>query len=323
MKIFMRLDEKIKSRREQSVAVCWQDCAWSPPIIVQTPPRPSSRLVIKPLPASPGLLHTSRRNPIYFKTMKTILPSSRRHRAGFTLVELLVVIAIIGILAGMLLPALAAAKRAAQKAKAKLEAQAIVTAVEGYDSAYGRFPTAQNPNSDFTYGGSLLASYIPPLVSANTTNNSEVVAILMDMTNYPGGGATVNTNHVKNPQQTKFLNAALSGYDPASNDPQPPGGVDITGVYRDPWGNPYVITMDLNYDDQCKDAIYSLTSVSRQNNATGYFGLVDPTDSTGADNNFEYHGKVMVWSAGPDKKIDLLPASGTGAAANKDNVLSW
>jgi hypothetical protein len=37
-------------------------------------------------------------------------------------------------------------------------------------------------------------------------------------------------------------------------------------------------------------------------------------------NNFLFHGKVMVWSAGPDRKYDLNPAK-TGV--NKDNILSW
>src|ERR1035437_1808614 len=68
--------------------------------------------------------------------------------------------------------------------------------------------------------------------------------------------ATINSGHVKNPKQVKYLNAKLSGYDPTLNDPKPPGGVDITGVYRDPWGNPYIISMDLNYDEQCEDAFY-------------------------------------------------------------------
>ena len=56
-------------------------------------------------------------------------------------------------------------------------------------------------------------------------------------------------NYQKNPQQTIFLNAKMSG------DTSSPGvGTDL--VYRDPWGNPYVISMDLNYDEQCKDAFY-------------------------------------------------------------------
>jgi hypothetical protein len=50
----------------------------------------------------------------------------------------------------------------------------------------------------------------------------------------------------------------------------------------------------------------------------GLNGLVNP-DST--PDNFQYHGKVMVWSAGPDKTIDpKLPAN---QDANKDNILSW
>ena len=94
---------------------------------------------------------------------------------------------------------------------------------------------------------------------ANSTN-AEVIAILMDIPNYPGGGPTINTNHVKNPQQTGFLNARMSG------DTSSPGvGTDL--VYRDPWGNPYLISMDLNYDGQCQDWVYCLARVSQQNPA--------------------------------------------------------
>ena len=38
--------------------------------------------------------------------------------------------------------------------------------------------------------------------------------------------------------------------------------------------------------------------------------------------NFLYHGKVMVWSAGPDRKIDHHMRRRT-SALNKDNILSW
>ena len=174
---------------------------------------------------------------------------------AFTLIELLVVIAIIGILAAMLLGVLASTVNSAKSAKAKTEMSGLIAAIQGYDEAYGRYPVstavqnlANAANSDFTYGGSLLAAYATEIGPGNyTTNNSEVIAILMDITNYPSGGWTVNTNHVKNPQRTIYLNAHMSG------DTNSPGvGTDL--VYRDPWGDPYVITMDLNYNEVCEDA---------------------------------------------------------------------
>jgi prepilin-type N-terminal cleavage/methylation domain-containing protein len=234
-----------------------------------------------------------------------------RHPPAFTIVELLTVIAIIAILAAMLLPVLSRAKITAQKKQAAVEISQIVGAIQQYDSVYGRFPVSANDQAlagtgDFTCGGAGYdVSGINQLWTMGITNNAEVIAILMDATNYPGGGPTPNMNYVKNPQRTIFLNAKIV------NDTNSPG-VGPDGVYRDPWGGPYIISMDLNYDEQCEDAFYKSSLVS----GPGLNGLI-----LQPDNNYAYHGKVMVWSAGPDRQID--PTKPTNQGVNKDNVLSW
>jgi prepilin-type N-terminal cleavage/methylation domain-containing protein len=237
--------------------------------------------------------------------------------SGFTLVEILTVIAIIGILAAMLLVVLVQVQKKARATKAKKEVTDIVTAIQAYDSAYGQFPVSASVQSttgtqDFTYGDALLTSALGP--GSYGANNSEVMAILMDITNYPAGGPTANVNHSKNTQQRVFLTANM-----VSDATLPGVGPDL--VYRDPWGTPYVITLDLSYDERCRDEFYRRAAVSGlggTNANPGFNGLVNPD---GTPDNFQFHGKVMVWSAGPDKVI--APGLPANQGANQDNILSW
>lgn len=275
---------------------------------------------------------------------------TKPEKDGFTLVELLVVIAIIAILAALLLPVFDVAIAHAKKTKAKLEADQIANAIEQYDSQYSRMPVPgymeRSGSNNVTYGSiyrnasggtypsgwssSPVGGLISP-VGLYVTSNSDVMAILLNLTNYPNSSTwTANTNYESNPMQTVFLSGKFV------SDTNSPGiGTDLN--YRDPWGNPYIITMDLNQDEKCEDPFYSPVSMSSSTGSAGgagVFGLsyYDPGGNP-VDGDYIFHGNVMVWSMGPNGPFDHSPSSFaypsapvTPAAldpANKQHILSW
>ena len=257
---------------------------------------------------------------------------------GFTLIELLVVIAIIAILAAMLLPVLSAAQKAARKTEAKTQISNIATAIENYDSLYSRMPVStyvqQSGSNCVTYGGYYTNSsggtwpstslgsgwsagqvgFISP-VGLYVTNNSDVMAILFDYTNFPNSTTpTINVNHQKNPMQKVVLSAKF-----VSDSVSPGIGTDLN--YRDPWGNPYLITMDLNEDNKSEDAFYSpmpMSSTTAASGGTGANGL-----SYQSDGNYAFHGNVMVWSMGPNGPFNQSPSSYTYQQITKAPSASW
>ena len=278
------------------------------------------------------------------------LPRSVRRPAGaFTLIELLVVISIIAILAALLLPVLGKVKIKAQVKKAQLEANGIAQAILRYESEYSKYPVssaAMNAASgvaapmgpeDYTYGtqgvscvgaggGAVPNAFMTPSgpypittpgFSTPQTNNAEVMAVLLDVERWPNGTATINQGHAKNPSKTQYLNASMAG------DFKSPG-IGQDGTYRDLWGNPYIITIDLNYDDKARDGFYRNPAVSADLSdgntpKRGLLGLIPKV--AGGNTFYEANAPVMVWSAGPDRMID--PTAKANAGANRDNVLSW
>jgi prepilin-type N-terminal cleavage/methylation domain-containing protein len=233
-------------------------------------------------------------------------PTSQFFKArAFTLIELLMVIAIIGILASLSLVVINRVREQGRIAEAKREINALKIAVLEYYSDTGRYPVSDAVvsvagKSDYTYNGAI--------------DNSEVMAVLVNRERYMDGTPTINFSHLKNLKQKFYLSVPMAD---ATNMP----GLGPELVFRDPWGNPYIISFDLNYDGNCRDDFYCRSLVSKDSGATGFNGLLNPSDATGASDDFQYRGGVMIWSMGPDRRMD--PKSPANVAPNRDNILSW
>ena len=146
------------------------------------------------------------------------------HRKGFTLVELLVVIAIIAVLAAAGFAGGNAAMQKAKKVSAQAAATSVVTAIDQFYTEYSSLPSGD--------AGSLGTDTGEPGVN--------VLNIL---------AGTESGSDIENDRKIRFvsLKEAKKGnrdgvvYDTAGN--------SITGMF-DPWGQPYFIVMDTDYDEQ-------------------------------------------------------------------------
>lgn len=148
-------------------------------------------------------------------------------RTAFTLIELLTVIAIIAILAALLFPAVRTALQKAEIAQAKTDIKALETAIKAYYTEYGKLPC---PDAD---QGVCDKYYFD---SGSADKQRDIMDILR--ANDPGAGP--NAGNVLNPKKIPF-------FEPPSRKGAIGSSTDRT--FYDPWGKPYFIKLDNNYNN--------------------------------------------------------------------------
>jgi prepilin-type N-terminal cleavage/methylation domain-containing protein len=219
---------------------------------------------------------------------------------GFTLVEMLVVITIIAILASITVPFVSRAMTKSKVATARTDMINLKGAIQSYHNDYSRFPSARgavpNPKGgDLTFSlpigeqqadGSPYDAFIQSVpLPQKTPPNSDLMSVLMAV------DSGVNKNHGRNAKKTTYLT-------PNAADDLGAPGLGPDGIFRDPFGNPYVITVDYNGDNQVADRFYRETGVSHG----ASIGLVKNTSNQTAQ-EYVLRGTVMIWSFGPDRQM--------------------
>ena len=172
---------------------------------------------------------------------------------------------------GLLFPAFRGVQDQAKKTQAKNDLTQIVTAVNAYYTEYGKYP-------------------LPAAASGD---------------GYPSGGTTGTSS--------KSVLGPLRGLDPTLNPRQivffsPPDAKDQTnsrsgiktadGQFYDPWGIPYGVTIDADYDNQVPNPY-------------------NPNEGAGAG---EIRQGVIAWSVGKDT---TLGNKGDKNFTSSDDVISW
>ena len=245
----------------------------------------------------------------------------------------MVVVVIIAILISILLPVLARQRTNAKAKLARLDCSTIAQAITQYNlDNIGRFPIERGvaPNTDggdITFSGhnnpkpNVLLENDQEWKDGKGPSNAQIMIILSGLEGM-GDNADINRGHSRNIKKINFLGMKKF----AENNSTP--GVGPNGIFRDPFGNPYVVTVDKNGDDKCWDMLYGKKAVSEDPG--------DPGAPIGAhglkkhEDGYVLMSKAMVWSAGPDRyasdqhkalneEFELSGFKGT----NDDNIIGW
>jgi hypothetical protein len=188
--------------------------------------------------------------------------------------------------------------------KARFEMEDLVNAIQAYEDQYGRLPIPDGPtNGDITLGISPMDidGFWKAKAARFRPSNADIMVVLMSL------DAGANKNFKLNSQRTIYLNAQIV---PGTNSP----GVSRDDFeYRDPWGHPYIISLDTDGDGLVRDGFYAQPILYPR--GVGTQSLVQ------TNGLFQFKGPVMIWSLGPDGKASFTNA--VDAGVNRDNLTSW
>ena len=189
---------------------------------------------------------------------------------AFTLIEMLVVIAIIAILMGLAFPVFQSVQNSAKRTQAKNDLVQIVTAVNAFYTEYGKYPLpADTTGDEYTYGKANTAKPLfDTLRGLDATSNPRLVEFIKA----PDAKDTANPK---------------AGMAPATN-----------GQFYDVWGNPYVVRIDADYDNQVPNPYAADTGAGGGDLRQGVIALSLGKDGDGA-------------------------SGAKNAGKNKDDVISW
>jgi prepilin-type N-terminal cleavage/methylation domain-containing protein len=233
--------------------------------------------------------HPPRRTPVPLNSALERNAAQRpRHANAFTLIELLVVIAIIAILVGLLFPAFKAVQNQARQAQAKNDLTQIVNAVNAFYTEYGKYPTSLTPDATATFGP-----------AGSNTNNllfNELRACTAADTSCTAA-ATLNTRQIVfiSPPYVKNSSQPNSGIGTpcATCVPAPPSPV---GQFWDPWGTPYNVRIDGDYDNLVTPNPYNAnTGAGPSPLATGVIAWSCGSNQTQGTTNFSASDDVISW----------------------------
>jgi prepilin-type N-terminal cleavage/methylation domain-containing protein len=206
---------------------------------------------------------------------RSAIASRQQAMAAFTLIEMLVVIVIIAVLMGLAYPVFQGVQNQARRAQARNDLMQIVTAVSAYYAEYGRYPLTPATPADTTHGATPTNELL--------FNELRSVAAMQN----PRGIVFLSPPDVKDGNRPRAGISSAAG---------------TAGQYFDPWGKPYMIRIDTDYDNQVTNP-YS-------QNAGGA-----PLLRSG----------VIAWSFGKDALSQSTSAAPVdkNTGTNKDDVISW